>query len=105
MKSLISLLVILIPSFALGQWSVYDEKVYQEIKRINEVSGAQADLDSSFKEELSNSSSGQDLTLGSGSDKAQIRLYSKVWTLSLKSWPLRILKSTLEQNKTVVLAM
>ena len=67
------LLVCLAPSFAGAQWAVYDDEVLQEIKKINRVLKLQNGhdkLDGDFKGAISSSSSGQDVTLGTGSNQA-----------------------------------
>ncbi len=66
-------MIAVIPSLAFSQWSVYDEKIHEEIKKINEVSKITNGLDSSFKGSVSSSSSGQDVTLGTDSNSAILK--------------------------------
>jgi len=76
MRHLMVLLVFLAPSFSMAQWAVYDEAVLQEIKRINEVKklgNGHDKLDGDFKGAISSSSSGQDFTLGTGSNQAILK--------------------------------
>ena len=76
MRHLMVLLVFLAPSFSMAQWAVYDEAVLQEIKRINEVKklgNGHDKLDGDFKGTISSSSSGQDVTLGTGSNQVILK--------------------------------
>jgi len=75
MRHLVALLVCLVPSFAMAQWAVYDDAVLVEIRKINETVrlDLNANLDSDFKGTISNSSSGQDVTLGAGSNQAVLK--------------------------------
>lgn len=88
MRNLMALLGFLIPSFAMAQWAVYDEAVKNEIKKINETTQLQSNvrLDEHFKGAISNSSSGQDVTLGTGSDQAVLKgLDVKFETLTVQN--------------------
>ena len=76
MKHLMALLVFLAPSFATAQWAVYDDAVLQEIKKINAVKNLENghdELGGNFKGTISSSSSGQDVTLGTGSNQAILK--------------------------------
>ncbi|MDP3884675.1 hypothetical protein [Hydrogenophaga sp.] len=76
MRHLMLLLVCLAPRFAVAQWAVYDDAVLQEIRKINEVAKLQNGhdkLDGDFKGAISSSSSGQDVTLGTGSNQAVMK--------------------------------
>lgn len=76
MKNLIAICACLIPGVAMAQWAVYDEAVLNEIKKINKVEKLLNDhdkLDGDFKGAISSSSSGQDVTLGAGSNQAVLK--------------------------------
>ena len=67
-----------------AQWAVYDKDVHEEIKKINEVRGEYAKLDTAFKSSISSGNSGQDITLGDGSAKAILKgLDTKFETLEI----------------------
>jgi hypothetical protein len=88
MKHLVALLVCLVPSFAMAQWAVYDDAVLVEIRKINETVrlDLNANLDSDFKGTISNSSSGQDVTLGTGSNQAVLKgIDTKFETLAVQN--------------------
>ena len=76
MKNLLVLIVFLAPGFSMAQWAVYDEAVYKELYKINEVlklENGHDKIDGDFKGAISNSSSGQDVTLGTGSNQAVLK--------------------------------
>lgn len=75
MKHLMALLVCLAPSFVMAQWAVYDKQVYDELVKINEVRRLTANdnLEGDFKGAISSSSSGQDVTFGTGSNQAILK--------------------------------
>lgn len=76
MKSLMTICVCLIPNFVMAQWAVYDDAVLNEIKKINRVEkllNGNDKLDGDFKGTISSSSSGQDVTLGTGSNQAILK--------------------------------
>ena len=75
MKFLITLSLCLAPNFVLAQWAVYDDAVLKEIKKINETTRLSRNdsLENDFKGTISNSSSGQDVTLGTGSNQAVLK--------------------------------
>lgn len=88
MRNLVALLVCLVPSFAMAQWAVYDDAVLVEIRKINETVrlNLNANLDSDFKGTISNSSSGQDVTLGAGSNQAVLKgIDTKFETLAVQN--------------------
>lgn len=88
MRHLVALLVCLVPSFAMAQWAVYDDAVLVEIRKINETVrlDLNANLDSDFKGTISNSSSGQDVTLGTGSNQAVLKgIDTKFETLAVQN--------------------
>jgi len=88
MRHLVALLVCLVPSFAMAQWAVYDDAVLVEIRKINETVrlDLNANLDSDFKGTISNSSSGQDVTLGAGSNQAVLKgIDTKFETLAVQN--------------------
>ena len=83
-KRLTPIVFIFVSSLATAQWAVYDHSVYEELRKINTVDGALANLDTSFKNSLASGNSGQDLTLGDGSNKAILKgLDTKFETLSI----------------------
>lgn len=60
----------------MAQWAVYDEAVYKELYKINEVlklENGRDKLDGDFKGAISSSSSSQDVTLGAGSNQAILK--------------------------------
>ncbi len=76
MKRFTVLFLCFIPGLVMAQWAVYDQQVYEELKKINEVrklGNGHDKLDGDFKSSLSSSSSGQDLTLGTGSNQAVMK--------------------------------
>jgi hypothetical protein len=76
MKLKCLVLFLLCPLAAHAQWSVYDAEVYKEIAKINEVTRIGGDverLDQHFKGSHSSGSSGQAVTFGVGSDKAEYK--------------------------------
>lgn len=84
MKAIALILLSLIGTAAHGQWAVYDNSVFLELQRVNKVDGEFAKLDTAFKSSLSSGNSGQDLTLGDGSNKAILKgLDTKFETLSI----------------------
>lgn len=76
MRNLLALLIGLLPTLAFSQWSVYDEKVFEELQKINKVEELGTDvvkLDQHFKSQESSSGSGQSVTFGAGSDKVEYK--------------------------------
>lgn len=74
-KYLMAFFVFLAPSFVMAQWAVYDQKVYEELTKINNITslGRNDNLDGDFRGAISSSSSGQDVTLGTGSNQAVLK--------------------------------
>ena len=84
MKLLVAVIALLMCSIANAQWAVYDKEVHDQLISINKVDGEFAKLDTAFKNSLSSGNSGQDLTLGDGSNKAILKgLDTKFETLSI----------------------
>ncbi|MBQ0919038.1 hypothetical protein KBW71_11380 [Hydrogenophaga aromaticivorans] len=76
MKKLMVLFAFLVPGLSMAQWAVYDEAVYKELYKINEVlklENGRDKLDGDFKGAISSSSSSQDVTLGAGSNQAILK--------------------------------
>jgi hypothetical protein len=76
MKKLMVLFVFLAPGFSMAQWAVYDEAVYKELYKVNEVlklENGHDKINGDFKSTISSSSSGQDITLGNGSNQAILK--------------------------------
>lgn len=89
MRHVFLVVFLLMPGFAQSQWSVYDAEIHKEIQKINEVSklmNGHDKLDGDFKGEVSSSSSGQDVTLGAGSNRAVLKgLDTKFETLEVEN--------------------
>ena len=76
MKRLLASVIIFFPVLSFSQWSVYDEKVYEELSKINrvkELGSNVAKLDQHFKSLEASGSSGQTVTFGTGSDKVEYK--------------------------------
>jgi hypothetical protein len=69
-KYMLSMGLLFASNLVMAQWSVYDQLVHDELRKINEVHRITNELDNQFKGSISNGSAGQDVTLGSGSDSA-----------------------------------
>lgn len=88
MKHLMALFVFLAPGFVMAQWAVYDQKVYEELVKINQTTrlSLNDNLEGDFKGTISNASSGQDVTLGTGSNQAILKgLDTKFETLTVQN--------------------
>jgi hypothetical protein len=75
MRKLVLFLAASLPMFSYAQWSVYDEKVYNELIKINNVArvNSNTDLNQAFKAQESSGSSGQTITFGINSDRAEYK--------------------------------
>lgn len=88
MRNLMALMIFLTPSFVMAQWAAYDRQVYDELVKINEVRQltTNVNLEGDYKGTISNSSSGQDVTLGTGSNQAILKgLDTKFETLAVQN--------------------
>lgn len=77
MKHSISIALLLACTSTQAQWAVYDDKVFKELEKINNIKKIETDhtkLDKTYKSELNTATDKpQDLTLGDGANKAVIK--------------------------------
>lgn len=67
--------VLLLPVVAHAQWAVYDEQVYKELQKINNIAreNRNTDLNQAFRSQESSGGSGQTITFGINSDRAEYK--------------------------------